>query len=79
MKHLIVKIKISGVVVEMDKSQTEVFLESYSEENGRFAQGWAHTYGKGKVAVLIPGHDKKVLFHPIVKQCIKNVIEWLEQ
>ncbi len=66
-------------VVEMDESQTEVFLESYSEENGRFAQGWAHAYGKGKVAVLIPGHDKKVLFHPIVKQCIKNVIEWLEQ
>jgi uncharacterized protein len=66
-------------VVEMDESQTSVFLESHSKENGRFAQGWAHPYGKGKVAVLIPGHDKKVLFHPMVKQCISNVIERLGQ
>ena len=66
-------------IVEMDESQTGVFLESRSEKNGRFAQGWAHEYGKGKVAVFIPGHDKNVLFHPMVKQCIKNVIEWLEK
>jgi len=66
-------------VVEMDESQTDVFLESHSKKNGRSAQGWAHTYGKGKVAVLIPGHDRYVLFHPMVKQCIKNVIDWLEK
>ncbi|MHC4143452.1 MAG: ThuA domain-containing protein [Planctomycetota bacterium] len=66
-------------IVEIDESQTEVFLESHSEENGRFVQGWAHKYGKGRVAVLIPGHDKKVLFHPMVKQCIQNVIEWLDK
>ena len=66
-------------VLEMDESQTNVFLESHSETNGRFAQGWAHEYGKGKVAVLIPGHEKKVLYHPMVKQCIINVIEWLEK
>jgi len=66
-------------VVEMDESQTGVFLESHSEKNGRFAQGWAHKYGNGKVAVLIPGHDKTVLFHPMTKQCIRNVIEWLDQ
>ena len=63
----------------MDESQSTVFLESHSEENGRFAQGWAHAYGKGKVAVLIPGHDRYVLFHPMVKQCIDNVIEWLDK
>ncbi len=66
-------------VVEMDESQTDVFLESHSEKNGRFAQGWTHKYGKGKVAVLIPGHDKTVLFHPMAKRCIRNVIEWLDQ
>jgi len=66
-------------VLEMDESQTNVFLESHSEKNGRFAQGWAHEYGKGKVAVLIPGHEKKMLYHPMVKQCIINVIEWLEK
>jgi uncharacterized protein len=66
-------------VVEMDESKTDVFLESHSEKNGRFVQGWAHAYGKGKVAVLIPGHDRYVLFHPMVKQCIRNVIDWLEK
>ncbi len=66
-------------VVAMDEAQTCVFLESHSEENGRFAQGWVHPYGQGKVAVLIPGHDKKVLFHPMMKQCTSNVIEWLGQ
>ncbi len=66
-------------VVEMDETQTTVFLESHSEKNGRFAQGWAHTYEKGKVAVLVPGHDRYVLFHPMVKQCIRNVVEWLDK
>lgn len=66
-------------VVEMDESQTTVFMESHSQENGRFAQGWAHKYGKGKVAVFIPGHDKKVLFHPMVRRCIRNVIAWLDK
>ena len=41
-------------VVEMDESQTDDFLESHSEKNGRFVQGWAHKYGKGRVAVLYP-------------------------
>jgi len=71
-------IKDEEYVLEMDETQTTVFLESHSEKNGRFAQGGAHPYGKGKVAVLIPGHDRYVLFHPMVKQCIDNVIEWLE-
>ncbi len=66
-------------VVEMDETQTTVFLESHSENNGRFAQGWAHPYGKGKVAVLIPGHDRYVLFHPMVKQCIGNILAWLDK
>ncbi len=63
--------------VEMDESQTSVFMESRSPEHGRAAQGWAHTYGKGKVAVFIPGHSPATISHPMVQRCIQNIIDWL--
>jgi hypothetical protein len=63
--------------VEMDESQTSVFLESHSPEHGRAPQGWAHTYGKGKVAVLIPGHNVATQSHPMVQRCIHNILWWL--
>jgi type 1 glutamine amidotransferase len=64
--------------VEMDDSVTKVFMESYSEKNGRSVQGWTHEYGKGKVVVFIPGHDKTSLEHPMVDLCIANIIKWLD-
>ena len=63
--------------VEMDESQTSVFLESHSPQHGRAPQGWAHPYEEGKVAVLIPGHSHDVLKHPVVRRSIQNVIDWL--
>jgi hypothetical protein len=63
--------------VEMDETQTSVYLESHSPQHGRAPQGWAHPYGQGKVAVFIPGHSGEVLAHPMVKRCLENVIDWL--
>lgn len=63
--------------VEMDESQTSVFLESRSPEHGRAPQGWAHSYGKGKVAVLIPGHSVATINHPMVQRCVQNITDWL--
>jgi hypothetical protein len=63
--------------LEMDESQTSVFVESRSPEHGRTAQGWAHSYGKGKVAVFIPGHSAAVIAHPMVQRCAQNVVDWL--
>ena len=63
--------------VEMDESQTAVFMESHSPEHGRAAQGWAHTHGKGKVAVFIPGHSRATISHPMVGRSIHNIIDWL--
>jgi type 1 glutamine amidotransferase len=63
----------------MAENETFVYLRSYSEEHGNTPQGWAHSYGKGKVAVLIPGHEKSVLSHPMVNRCIQNVLDWLSQ
>ncbi|MGQ9634235.1 MAG: ThuA domain-containing protein [Bryobacteraceae bacterium] len=63
--------------VEMDENQTSVFLESTSPEHGRHAQGWAHSYGKGKVAVLIPGHSVATINHPMIQRSIQNCLDWL--
>ena len=63
--------------VEMDESQTSVFLESHSPEHGRSPQAWAHTYGKGKVGVLIPGHNVATQTHPMIQRCIQNITNWL--
>lgn len=63
--------------VEMDESKTNVFLESHSPQHGRHAQAWAHTYGKGKVAVLIPGHNPETIRHPMIQRCIQNCLDWL--
>jgi len=63
--------------VEMDESQTSVFLESRSPEHGRHAQGWAHSYGQGKVVVFIPGHSAPVSSHPMVRVAVQNILQWL--
>ncbi len=63
--------------VEMDESQTSVFMESHSPQHGRAPQGWAHAYGKGKVAVFIPGHNTATINHPMVQRTVQNVTAWL--
>lgn len=65
--------------LEIDESATTVFLESFSEKNGRTPDGWAHQYGKGKVAVLIPGHDRASLENPMISKCLENIIDWLDK
>lgn len=65
--------------LEIDENQTNVFMESYSETNGRFIQGWFHDYGKGKVIVFIPGHDNSVFRHPMVEGSLNNIADWLTQ
>lgn len=61
--------------LEIDPSETNIFMESYSDEHGHSYQGWAHDYGKGKVVVFIPGHDRYALFSPMVQQSISNILD----
>ena len=65
--------------LEIDPSETNVFMESYSEEHGHAYQGWAHDYGEGKVVVLIPGHDRYALMSPMVQQSISNILDSFDQ
>jgi len=63
--------------VDMDESETSVFLESHSPQHGRSPQGWAHTFGDGKVVVLIPGHRMDTIEHPMINRIVENVFDWL--
>lgn len=65
--------------VTMDESETNVFLESHSEENGRAPQGWAHEYGEGRVAVLVPGHRQATIEHPMINIIDQNILDWLTE
>lgn len=65
--------------MELDESTTNIFLKSYSKENGTTNQGWAHNYGKGKVVVFVPGHDSNSLENPMIRKCISNCIDWLNE
>ena len=65
--------------VEMDESLTSVFMESHSPEHGRAPQGWAHTYGEGRVAVLIPGHRMDTITHPMINRTVQNILGWLTE
>ena len=64
--------------MEIDESTT-VFLKSHSEKNGTTNQGWAHDYGKGKVVVLVPGHDINSFKNSMVKLLISNTLDYLNR
>ena len=59
------------------QDSTTVFLKSHSKEHGTSNQGWAHEYGKGKVVVLVPGHDTYGLQHKMVRKLISNAVDYL--
>ncbi len=65
--------------VDMDESKTSVFLESHSVENGRAPQGWAHTFGEGKVVVIVPGHRMDTIEHPMINRLVQNALDWLNE
>jgi Trehalose utilisation len=68
-------IKDEEYKLEIDTLATNVFMQSFSQESGRFIQGWAHDYGKGKVVVFVPGHDRYTLVLPVVRRSIANILD----
>ena len=62
--------------VVCDRSQTNVFLTSESED-GHSTAGWAHEFGAGRVACLTPAHTVEGLLHPEFGALIGSVISWL--
>lgn len=57
-------------------TKRDVFLK-YIHEGKEYDAGWAIKFGLGKVAYLMPGHDKKSFQNPVYRQIILNSAKWL--
>ena len=62
--------------VNVKEKETNVFLESESEDGSSFA-GWYHDYGQGRVCCLTPAHNKEGLLDQDFTQLLANTIEWV--
>ncbi len=59
----------------LDDPQADVFLTT-SSINGEQPGGWRRVVGKGRVAVLTPGHNLDVWLHPSFQALLGNTIWW---
>jgi type 1 glutamine amidotransferase len=61
--------------LEMDDPQADVFAVTESE-HGRQPGAWRRTEGRGRVAVLTPGHPLEVWLHPSYQTLLLNAMRW---
>ena len=54
----------------------EPFMETESAHGGTNVSGYTRIYGKGRVAVLTPGHTLAVWENPDFRKLLKNAIRW---
>ncbi|MCR4622522.1 MAG: ThuA domain-containing protein [Clostridiales bacterium] len=52
------------------------FLKTESEHGGVTVSGYTRCFGKGRVAVLTPGHTLAVWENPNFQKLVKNAIRW---
>ena len=53
----------------------DIFLTSHSE-HGEQPAGWRRLEGKGRVAVLTPGHNLEIWLHPSYQALLLNALRW---
>jgi type 1 glutamine amidotransferase len=58
-----------------DDSQAEVYLTTRSE-HGLQPGAWRRTEGRGRVAVLTPGHNLEVWLHPSFQALLRTALRW---
>jgi type 1 glutamine amidotransferase len=59
----------------LDDPQAEVFVTATSE-HGEQPGGWTRMEGRGRVAVLTPGHNLRVWLHPAFQALLLNSLRW---
>ena len=59
----------------LDDPQADVFVTTTSEY-GEQPGGWTRTEGRGRVAVLTPGHNVEVWLHPSFQRLLRNSLRW---
>lgn len=62
---------------EFDAFTNKTTLFYYEYEGNKYPAAWAHTYGKGKVVYLSPGHDNSIFECSEYRNIIKNSVYWL--
>ena len=62
-------------VMEMDDPEVDVFMTSTSE-HGEQPGAWRRLEGRGRVAVLTPGHNPEVWLHPSFQALLLNSLRW---
>ena len=62
--------------IEMLNQDAELLLESSSETGGVQTAGYAFECGKGRIAVLTPGHILSVWKNPEFRKLLKNAASW---
>jgi type 1 glutamine amidotransferase len=61
--------------ITMDDPTADVFLTADSQHGSQPA-GWRRVEGKGRVAVITPGHFLEVWIHPDFQTLLRNVLNW---
>ncbi|HEY3474487.1 MAG TPA: ThuA domain-containing protein [Anaerolineales bacterium] len=59
----------------VDDPQADVFVTTTSE-HGEQPGGWRREEGRGRVAVLTPGHNLEVWLHPSFQTLLRNCLGW---
>jgi type 1 glutamine amidotransferase len=59
----------------LDDTSADVFVTTTSE-HGEQPGGWTRVEGRGRVAVLTPGHNLEVWLHPSFQTLILNCLRW---
>ncbi len=66
-------------VEDFEPEKTTVLAYSHSKLGGKMPCAWAHEAGKGRVAVILPGHVNPTgnnLFNPMLLKMMQNAINW---
>jgi type 1 glutamine amidotransferase len=59
----------------LDNSQADVFVTTISA-HGEQPGGWRRREGRGRVAVLTPGHNVEIWLHPSFQTLLLNTLHW---
>ncbi|HSL44259.1 MAG TPA: ThuA domain-containing protein [Anaerolineales bacterium] len=68
-------VKDEHYFMAMDDAQADVFVTT-SSEYGKQPGGWRRVEGRGRVAVLTPGHNVEVWLHPSFQALVCNCLRW---
>lgn len=71
-------VKDEHYFITIEDHTIDVFLSAKSE-HGVQPAGWRRMEGKGRVAIIAPGHNLGVWMHPSYKALLQNVINWCSE